>query len=136
MGVIVGDGENKGVTIWTNDKTAKNNNLVFAFHGTPLLKIFAERIQRIETGYKTKSKVFMPYTKGWTSTMSHARLVKEMDKYYQLTKKIYLKPKQLILRRIHMVPLKHWRFYTQLRKTKKTDQQFLQKLKTCICITE
>ena len=126
MGVIVGDGKNKGVEIFTNNK--KSEKLIFAFHGTPLTKKFAEFADIVETETRTDKKVFMPYTEEWTSTMSHARLVKEMDKYYQLTKKDLLEAKTIDIVAHSYGPIKALAFLHAIAKDKENAPKILAKV--------
>ena len=129
MGVIVGEGKNKGVEIFTNDKKSEGNNVVFAFHGTPLIKFFADKIWEIEEGYNTESKVFMPYTEEWTSTMSQARLVEEMDKYYQLTKKDLLEAETIDVLGHSYGPIKALAFLHAIAKDESDGEKILAKVK-------
>ena len=129
MGVIIGEGKNKGVEIFTNDKKSEGNNVVFAFHGTPLIKFVADKIWEIEEGYKTESKVFMPYTSGWTSTMSQARLVEEMDKYYQLTKKDLLAAETIDITAHSYGPIKALAFLHAIASDKTDGEKILAKVK-------
>ncbi len=132
MGVIVGDGENRGVTIWTNDKEAKDNNIVFAFHGAPFPRygeFSAESEGAKEIDAKTESKVFMPYTKAWTTVMSQDRLAAEMDKYYQLTKQDLLDAKTIDVVAHSYGPIKALAFLHAIAKDKENAPKILAKVK-------
>jgi|GEM_PF-6724031 len=129
MAVIIGDGKNKGVEIFTNDKKSEGNNVVFAFHGTPLIKLLADKIWKIEEGYKAESKVFMPYTEEWTSTMSQARLEEEMDKYYQLTKQDLLEAKTIDVVAHSYGPIKALAFLHAIANDKTDGEKILAKVK-------
>jgi hypothetical protein len=127
MGVIVGKGKNNGVKIFTNDK--KNDKLIFAFHGTPLTKQSANWLEIVETETRTDKKIFMPYTTAWTSTMSHARLVEEMDKYYQLTKQDLLDAKTIDIVAHSYGPIKALAFLHAIAKDKENAPKILAKVK-------
>ena len=126
MGVIIGDDKNKGVKIFTND--TKSGSLIFAFHGTPLTKNVAEALQQIETRTETKRKVYMPYTENSTSTMSHKRLVEEMDKYYQLVKDNLLKAKTIDVVAHSYGPVKALAFLHAIAKDKENAPKILAKV--------
>lgn len=126
MGVIIGEGKNEGVKIFTND--IKSDSLIFAFHGTPLTENAAESLQQIETGTETKRRVFMPYTKNSTSTMSRKRLVEEMDKYYQLVKDDLLKAKTIDVVAHSYGPVKALAFLHAIAKDKENAPKILAKV--------
>ena len=128
MGVIIGEGKNKGVTIWTNGKQAKDNNLVFAFHGTPLTEKSANWLEIVETETRTDKKVFMPFTKEPTSSMSQSRLIEEMDKYYQLTKKDLLEAETIDVVAHSYGPIKALAFLHAIANDKTDGPKILAKV--------
>jgi hypothetical protein len=71
----------------------------------------------------------MPYTSGWTSTMSQARLEEEMDKYYQLTKKDLLEAKTIDILGHSYGPIKALAFLHAIAKDEKDGAKILAKVK-------
>ena len=126
MGVIIGHGTNEGVKIFTNNKV--NDKLIFAFHGTPLTEESADIVEIVETETRTDKKVFMPFTKEPTSSMSQRRLVEEMDKYYQLTKQDLLAADTIDILGHSYGPIKALAFLHAIAKDKENGQKILAKV--------
>jgi len=71
----------------------------------------------------------MPYTEEWTSTMSRARLVEEMDKYYQLTKQDLLEAKTIDITGHSYGPIKALAFLQAIAKDETDGEKILKKVK-------
>ena len=109
----------------------ESDSVLVVFHGTPLLKETAKRLQGYELKYQpqTKRKIYMPYTSKNTSTSNYKQLIDEMREVYNLMKPSLLNTTEIDVAGHSYGPVKSLAFLSAIMEDKEHGREILKKVK-------